>query len=228
MTKRILWMNIWLLILTGLSGLLTFKVISWQSTTKTLAQSDPIITLHLPNQTYVLTRESLESQEEIIIPVNNGITPKINYNSQTGEVELSSYPQDYVIETSVIREEVAMCEEEAEIILTPSYTLRPRYTSLIAEYNLRLNRIYRSPLKIRLKNGIDYSELTLAPSILRTILLPQVVDLNRALEINAVQLNGYIEARLTPKQKEYFNAEATYKNARTAINARFWENQLPW
>jgi len=181
----------------------------------------------LPNQTYVVTRETIESQAEIIIPANNGVSQKINYNSQIGQVEPIDSPQDYVVATSAIKEEVAWHESEAEISITPSYTLRPRYASLIDEYNLRLNRVYRSPLQISLKNGVDYTELTLTPAILRNLLIPQVVDLTRAVEVSAPKLTAYVTNQLTPKQKEYFNAEATYINTRRAINARFLGEPTP-
>lgn len=225
-TCRVL-IGVCLLSLVGLSGVITFKTVPWQVESRDLDTGGEVITLTLPNQTYVVTRETIESQAEIIIPADNGASPKIKYNPQTGQVEPIDSPQDYVVETSAIKDEVALHERDGEIIITPSYAIRPRYASLIDEYNLRLNRVYRSPLQIRLKNGVDYTELTLTPAILRALLMPQVVELTRAVEVNAPKLTAYVAGQLTAKQKEYFSAEATYINTRRAINARFLGEPTP-
>lgn len=227
MAKRIILKSVLLGILVGLSGLLTFRMVSKQTQSANLAQPDRVITLTLPDQTYVVTRETLARQEEIVIPVVQEIAPTINYNVQTGLIEPVDSPIDYVVKTSSIVEGVEGRGENREISLTPSYTLRPRYSSLVEEYNHRLSQVYRSPLNIRLKNGVDYAELTLPPKVIRKILMPQVVDLSRAVEVSAPRLIAYVESQLSPKQKEYFNPEATYLNTRRAINARFLGEPSP-
>lgn len=103
----------------------------------------------------------------------------------------------------------------------------PQIASLLADYNLRLNQIYRTPLNISLKDGTSITNISLDPSFLRSLLEPTTTELNVPPSINQSLLLSYLSSRLTSKQKKYFNPEFAYENTRKAINLRFMGEATP-
>ncbi len=103
----------------------------------------------------------------------------------------------------------------------------PELAGLLTDYNLALNRIYRVPLNISLKDGSVITDITLDSQFLRSLLVPTTTELNVPPSINQSSLLSYLNSHLTPKQKKYFNPTVAYQNTQKAINLRFMGEDTP-
>lgn len=104
---------------------------------------------------------------------------------------------------------------------------KPELASMLEDFNLALNRIYRYPLNISLKDGSLLTDISLDSQFLRSLLIPTTTELNVPPSINKSLLLSYLDSRLTPKQKQYFNPEFAYENTQKAINLRFMGEATP-
>jgi lipoprotein-anchoring transpeptidase ErfK/SrfK len=190
--------------------------------------NDITITLNFPSQNYVISKRDIDALEgELVIPLRDDTIPTVSYDSVEGVVKSISSPQDYVIDGGSLRASLAGYNIGQDISFTPQYELRDRYSNDLAAYNLQLNKIYREPLTISLKDGQSLTDLSLDSSVLRTILNPTSTEINIPPEINRDKLISYITSHLTPKQKNYFNPTTAYQNTRRAIHARFMGETTP-
>ncbi|MBP9702060.1 L,D-transpeptidase [Candidatus Woesebacteria bacterium] len=180
---------------------------------------DPEVTFELPDVTTTYkVRDLPVSQESIVIPSTDQGEPSFSYDAKTGSVTLTSSPQDYQIALSSLPNLRGTTEPHQ--VLTPNYTLVPRYQSRVELYNKRLNIVHRSSLPILLKDGSRGTELELPPELLRNMIMPTSLDLSVPLGIDEPMLLGYILPRLTPKQKDYFSLNSTTSNVRSALFER--------
>jgi len=204
-------------VLTILSMFITFSVIAYVNTPKS-------ISLLLPDQKYtIILRDLTNMSEELVVPVIKQVTPLISYNSLDGVLESVIVPEDYYISTSDIKTHL----DAGQLEFVPSYVIKPRFTAQLNDYNIALNRIHRSPLTISLKDGSEMSSLTLDTMLLRTMLKPNSIDLNVPPMIDKESLLAYIKRNLTPKQKKFFSEEVAYQNTQKAINLRFLGEPTP-
>ncbi|MFH2019173.1 MAG: L,D-transpeptidase [bacterium] len=207
----------------------------------------PLITIILPDQKYTTSLRDLgisvnidllwESRQSIFfsklfpilsaslyskaIPSIDKAVPDISYNSSSGELVLISSPQNYLIDPSLLLPEIIPQFGQDEITLEPSFTVVNRGEDSLINFNQALSRVFQGPLRLSLKNGSDFSDYYLDENILRKSILVRSTDLNSNLGIDKEKALPNLLASLTPKQKEYFNEEATYNNILTAVNNRF-------
>lgn len=101
-------------------------------------------------------------------------------------------------------------------------------TDELYNFNKRLNKVHRDELYITLKDGSSYTDIALPPSVIRSILIPPVNNLDGGeLAINSDTLIAYLKPLLTPKQLEYFSPDSVYQNTLLALNSRFNKNSTP-
>lgn len=211
------------------SSLLSYHAFSSsQSSDNTATDPNPSITLILPDQEYVLATRDLDSLgSELVIPTHHNITSEVSYDSSQGILVAISSPQDYVIDTKKLRQTITSYVDNSTLSLKPSFTLRDRHENDLANYNLRLNKIYRSPLTIILKDGVGKAELNLDSLAIRNILVPTSTQLNIPPEVDRSKLINHILSHLSPKQKKYFNPNVAYQSTRRAIHSRFLGEVTP-
>jgi hypothetical protein len=149
------------------------------------------------------------------------IVPKITYDSDQGVIKSVDSPLDYVISLDNVRAEAELAKQSGTFTFNPTYVTQERYTNSLASYNLQLNKIYRTPLKISLKDGSEIVTLPLDTTTLRAILLPNSLEPNIPPDINKDFLVGYVFEGITPKHKIYFSGEAVYQFSNLDINAGF-------
>jgi len=216
-----------ILIIT-ISTIFTYQVFAYYRDSSPPVHQDPLITLKLPDQDYVIFKRGIISRStDLIIPTKDQVTPKLVYNQYSGQLESLTSPQDYVIELEELKATVNVVLDNQEISIVPRYTLRDRYTTSIEEFNHRLNLSYRHPLSINLKDGGVFAKLTLDPILLRRIIRPISTDTVHPLDIDKELFLGILLPKLTDKQKTYFNPEIAYKNTKNALNSRFMGNGTP-
>lgn len=190
--------------------------------------NNPTITLVLPDQEYAIAKRDLESSgAEIVIPSLENMAPKIIYDSVLGVVQSTMAPKDYVVNVNQLKTAIATQRSDAPIMIVPDYAVRDRYAERLTDYNLRLNRTYRSPLQISVKDGAEFTRVELAPAFIRTIIHPQTIDLEAKLDVDQHVLITYLTDQLTAKQKQYFNPTVAYQNTKNALNSRFRGNTTP-
>jgi hypothetical protein len=210
------------------STFFTYQVFSYSHKPVNDKAGSPIYTLKFPDQEYAISASDLNDLEgELIIPTGDNPNPKISYNTLKGELESIISPQDYVLSVDTLRHQIENYLGDLSTTITPTYTLRDRYTTSLAEFNAHLNQTYRSPLNISLKDGSQLTDVTLAPAFLRSIIRPISTDLLYPIDINKEALLTYLNTNLTPKQKKYFNPDSTYQNTKNALNLRFMGNETP-
>lgn len=210
------------------STALTYQVFSYYRETPVQTDPNPAITLILPDQNYTISMRDLERDEkELVIPTLDNTIPKISYNPNLGIIESIASPQDYVIDLEVLRVQVKNKLTGDALSFAPTYLLRDRFTTSLADFNYQLNHAYRNPLNISLKDGGDFTDITLDPSLLRQIIRPISTDLVHPLDVDKAKLIAYLTSHLSPKQKEYFNPIVAYQNTKNALNARFMGNSTP-
>lgn len=210
------------------SALFTFQVFSYYKPVAPVDDKASIITLIFPDQQYsISTLDLMTSDKQLVVPTLDKITPKIAYNSELGILESVVAPQDYILDFETLRLEVAGHKNDESITFAPTYTLRDRSATSLADYNSRLNKIYRNPLNISLKDGSTLTDLVVDSGLLRSILVPSSVEPNVPPFIKKAELIEYITARLTPKQAKYFNPTVAYENTKKAINLRFIGEATP-
>lgn len=218
------------IMITLVTTLLTYQFFSaYQSPVQVSAQDqNPTFTLVLPDQEYSISARDLDAlNEDLIIPSLEDIVPKITYDAQEGVVKSVASPRDFVVPLSTLLAEVELARQSGQTTLTPTYSVQERYTHSLADYNLQLNKIYRTPLNISLKDGTETTMLPVETRILRSVLVPNSIEPNAPPDLNRDLLVGYVLQRLTPKQKKYFSPDAVYQNAKVAINARFMGDATP-
>lgn len=210
------------------STLLTYQVFSYYQPETEQVDQNPTITLIFPDQEYVISERDLNTEDkELVIPTLDNVTPKITYNENIGMLESVISPQDYVIDMEVLRLKVAEIDANSSLTFVPSYILRDRYTTNLADFNSQLNQAYRNPLKIGLKDGGEVVEMSLDSSLLRSIIRPISTDSVHPLDVDKDELISYISSNLSPKQKKYFNPTVAYQNTKNALNSRFMGNSTP-
>lgn len=209
------------------SSILTYRVFSVYSPPP-LEDPNPTYTLELPDQEYAISARDLAALEsDLIIPSLDDAVPRITYDPDHGVIKSVTSPLDYVIDLDNLAAEIELAKQTGELALKPTFTTLERYSNNLASYNLQLNKIYRTPLNISLKDGSDLATLPLDTKILRAILTPSSLESNVPPDINKDLLIGYVSQRLTPKQKKYFSGEAVYQNTKLAINSRFMGDATP-
>lgn len=189
---------------------------------------EPTLTLVLPDQNYLISLRDLKTRNsDLVIPTKDRVSPKITYNQNLGMIESLVSPQDYVINLEELKQFLAEQDNAGNLSFTPSYYLRDRYTPSLEEFNRRLNLAYRTSLSINLKDGGEFTELTLGSTELRQIIRPISTDTVHPLELDREQFLNYILPKLTPKQKTYFNPDIAYQNTKNALNSRLMGNGTP-
>lgn len=211
------------------STFLTYQVFSFYQTPAEEVDPNPSFTLVLPDQNYSISLRDLEqnTDKELVIPTLDNATPKISYNPTLGMLESISSPQDYIIDLEVLKVNIKNRTKESGLSFAPEYKLRDRYTTNLADFNNQLNYAYRNPLNISIKDGGEFTDITLDASLLRQIIRPVSTDLVHPLDVDKNVLISYLTERLTPKQKVYFNPTVAYRNTKNALNARFMGNSTP-
>jgi hypothetical protein len=226
MKPRLLAISVISALVVLVSTVFTYQVFSYSQEPVEVDVTNPSITLVLPDQDYVISQRDLDSAgKELVIPTLDNVTPKITYNPQLGILESVTSPQDYVIDVEVLRSQLSAIKDDHN--LAPVYVLRDRYTTNLADFNYQLNLSYRNPLNISLKDGGEFTDLTLEPELLRRIIQPTSTDLVHPLDVDKDTLISYLTARLTPKQKVYFNPQIAYQNTKNALNSRFMGKNTP-
>jgi lipoprotein-anchoring transpeptidase ErfK/SrfK len=217
------------IILVVLTTLVTYKVFSYTSPIpRSLEQDNSSLTLKLPDQEYIIMRRDLNSLgEKLAIPTKGNSSPEIFYDQIQGVVTAITPPQDYIVDLNNLRSQLALYDINEDLSFTPTYVIQDRQKEDFAEYNARLNKIYRSPMVINLKDGATLSELELDPAILRSILNPTSVMSNIPPEVDRTKLISYITSRLTTKQKPYFDPTTAYQHTRLAVHSRFMGESTP-
>lgn len=210
------------------STLFTYQVFSYYHPPAIVVDDNPTYTLKFPDGEYAISKRDLDDLTgELIIPTHDLATPKISYNTLKGELESLVSPQDYVLDAQSLRAQINNYAIDQSTSFVPHYLLRDRYTTSLADFNLRLNQTYRSPLNISLKDGSIMTDITISPPFLRALIRPISTDLLYPIDINKEALISYITGKLTPKQKKYFNASVAYQNTKNALNLRFMGNETP-
>ncbi len=180
---------------------------------------DPEVTFQLPDTTVTYKIRDLPIVgNSIIVPSNDQSEPAFRYDQSLGTLTLMSSPLDYQIEIASLPN-LATTTEQVQVI-TPNYQQVSRYEPRIKLYNARLNIVHRQPLIIKLKDGATETDLSLPASLLRQIIMPTSLDLSVPLAIDEPVLLNYIIPRLSIKQKEYFNLNATTANVKNALSER--------
>lgn len=206
----------------------TYQVFAFYLTPTTIDSPEPIITLILPDQNYLISERDLKTRTtDLIIPTKDMVAPKIVYNQESGTVESLASPQDYVISLSQLQAILVQSALTHDLSLAPSYYLRDRFTPSLEEFNRRLNLAYRLPLNLQLKDGGEFAQITLDSYLLRQIIRPISTDAVHPLDIDKTQFLSFILPQLTPKQKTYFNPDTAYQNTKNALNSRFMGNGTP-
>lgn len=202
----------------------TYQVFSYYQAPEILGENNQIITLTFPDQNYEISSRDISTLEgELIIPQKDDSTPTISYDSEEGIVRSVDSPFDYVVELNSLKTLL----QNYDSPITPEYILRERIGDSLTEYNFKLNKIYRTPLKIIIKDGSSQSELSLDTRVLRSILMPTSIEINIPPEVNKQKLISYINSQLTQKQLKYFNPDVAYQSARIAIHSRFIGEATP-
>lgn len=216
-------------IIVVLTSLVTYKVFSYaRPITPIPVQDNSSLTLNLPDQKYVIMRRDMGNLgDKLVIPTRDNSNPEIVYDKEQGIVTAITPPRDYIVDLNNLRSQLALYDLGEDLSFTPSYIVQDHQKEDFAEYNSRLNKIYRSPMTIDLKDGAKLSELVLDPTILRSILNPTSVMYNIPPEVDRTKLISYITSHLTPKQKPYFNATTVYQNTRLAVHSRFMGESTP-
>lgn len=211
------------------SSLVTYHVFSYSRPTVLGVEDQiPSVTLKLPDQEYVITLRDIDNLgSELVIPARTDTPTAVTYEPIHGVVSIVSSPQDYVISAESLRRDIASYVETYPVLITPKYSLRDRSLDIVTQYNLRLNKIYRSPLSIIIKDGSTQAEILLDTQILRTIINPTTAELNIPPEVDRQKLLAYVNLRLSPKQKKYFNPDSAYQSTRRAIHSRFLGEATP-
>lgn len=218
------------LLLVLASSLLTYRVFSAYQMVPQVESDDsnPTYTLMLPDQEYSISARDIESlSSDLVIPSTDDTVPRITYDSEQGVIKSVSTPHDYVISPDSLRAEAELANQTGVLAFVPTHTTQERYLHSLTDYNLQLNKIYRTPLDISLKDGSGTATLTLDERILRSILVPNSIESNVPPDLNRDFLVGYITQHLSPKQKKFFSEDAVYQNAKLAINARFMSGVTP-
>lgn len=211
-----------------ISSAFTYQVFSAYQSPQTIIDPNPTITLMLPDQEYIISMRDLQTEElELVIPTRDNTTPKITYNPHEGVLESLASPKDYVINFAKLRFEIDNYTSSNTRALTPSFILRDRYTTSLADFNQHLNQTYRSSLSISLKDGSSMTDLSLPPPLLRSLIRPISTDLLYPIDLDKEALISYLLQHLSPKQKKYFNAGVAYQNTKNALNLRFMGNETP-
>ncbi|MBP9670494.1 L,D-transpeptidase [Candidatus Woesebacteria bacterium] len=217
------------IIIVVITSLLTYKVFSSaKPIISTSVEDNSSLTLNLPDQKYtIMYRELSNLGDKLIIPTRDHSSQEIFYDQQDGVVMAVTPARDYLVDLNNLRTQLSLYEFSKDLSFTPTYIIQDRQKEDFAEYNSRLNKIYRSPMVINLKNGSSFSELELDSTILRSILNPTSVSSNIPPEVDRTKLISYITSHLTPKQKPYFNPVTAYQNTRLAVHSRFMDENTP-
>ncbi len=162
-----------------------------------------------------------------MIPAYADTTTAIIYDSKQGVISIVASPKDYVISVEDLRHDIAAYVETYPALITPKYALRDRSLDMVTQYNLRLNKVYRAPLNIVVKDGSTQAEIILNTQMLRAIINPTTAQLNIPPEVDRQKLLEYLNTRLSPKQKKYFNPDTAYQSTRRAIHSRFLGEATP-
>ena len=205
----------------------TYQVYSYYQTPAVVPDQNPTYTLIFPDQRYAISLHDISaSNQNLIIPTTDNLTPKITYDQNHGVIESVLSPQDYVLDIEALRQQISLLPHDS-LSLVPTYKLQDRYTTSLADFNARLSQVYRTPLNISLKDGSTLTDLVLGPTLLRALIRPISTDLVYPLDLDRLSLLSYITAHLTPKQKKYFNPASAYQNTKNALNLRFMGNETP-
>jgi hypothetical protein len=217
------------LVLVVVTTLITYKVFaSTQPLPVAAVEDNASLTLNLPDQKYVIMRRDLNSLgETLVIPTKDNSNSEIVYDQIEGIVTSSTPAQEYLIDLNNLRAQLSLYDIHENIAFTPSYVVQDRQKEDFADYNSRLNKIYRSPLVISVKDGSSFSELEVDPATLRSLLNPTSILPNIPPEVDRVKLISYISARLTPKQEPYFDPTTAYQHTRLAVHSRFMGESTP-
>jgi len=209
-SRFLIFLSVPLLVIIA-TTLLTYQVFSYSREPLEQIDPNPTITLILPDQNYEISMRDLEGSEgELVIPTLDNVIPKILYNPSLGMLESITSPQDYVIDLEVLKVKVKEQNDHRPFSFAPTYVLRDRYTTSLADFNNQLNHAYRNPLNISIKDGGTFTDLSLDPSLLRQIIRPISTDLIHPLDVDKSVLIEYLTSRLSPKQKVYFNPTVAY------------------
>ncbi len=226
-SRFLIFLSVPLLVIIA-TTLLTYQVFSYSREPLEQIDPNPTITLILSDQNYEISMRDLDgSESELVIPTLDNVIPKISYNPSLGMLESITSPQDYVIDLEVLKVKVKEQNDHRPFSFAPTYVLRDRYTTSLADFNNQLNHAYRNPLNISIKDGGTFTDLSLDPSLLRQIIRPISTDLIHPLDVDKSVLIEYLTSRLSPKQKVYFNPTVAYQNTKNALNARFMGNSTP-
>lgn len=227
MKPRFFFISLIALITISATSFFTYQVFSYYQDPEILGETNQAFTLVFPDQEYEITSRDLGSLDgELVIPQKDDSTPVISYDSTEGIVRSVASPYDYVVEVDYLKQLVSEIRD-GESDLKPDYVLRERIGDSLAEYNLKLNKIYRTPLKITIKDGTTQSELSLDTHILRSILAPTSIQINIPPEVNRQKLIDHLTSRLSAKQAKYFDANVAYQSTRVAIHSRFIGEATP-
>ncbi len=208
-----------LFFLTITTSFITYVIASTLAPVSAANQSDPTITFILPDRTETIKLRDLPSSDSpIIIPTMDNTPPRISYDKYHGTISLLSSPQDYVI---------AQQNFAPDTSITPEYTLRPRFNDQLSEYNHRLNATTRNELVIKLKDGGEYTDLIIPPTLIRQIIMPTSLDTAVPLSVDEPVLLQYVYTDLTPRQKEYLSVGDLVQNTKVALNSRFLTQTTP-
>lgn len=200
-------------------SLITYFTASTLGHVSAAKEFDPQVTFVLPDRIETIKLRDLPSSDApIIIPTMDNTPPRITYDSAHGTVSLLSSPQDYVI---------AQQNFGSDTIITPSFTMRPRFSDQLVEFNKKLNVVTRSELTIKLKDGSSYTDLTIPPSLIRQIIMPTSLDTSVPLSLDEPVFLKYVYATLTPKRQEYLSVSDLVQNTKNALNSRFLTQTTP-
>lgn len=181
--------------------------------------SDPEVTLILPDRTETIKLRDLpRADSPIVIPTTDNTPPRIAYDANHGTVSLLSSPQDYVIPQQNFG---------TDTVITPSFTMRPRFSDQLAEYNKKLNVVIRSELIVKLKDGNTFTDLVISPNIIRQIIMPTSLDTTIPLSLDEPVFLQHVYTTLTPKQQEYLSVADLVQNTKIALNSRFVTQTTP-
>lgn len=191
------------------------------------SEPDPELTLNFPDTSVTYKVRDLPMREgTVVIPSQDQGLPTFRYDPESGTLTLESSPEDYAISLPDIAPYLAHPLPDTQTV-TPPYHLVPRYAPRLTLYNSRLNNVYRQELILKLKDGSAETDFPLPPSLLRQIIIPTSLDLSTPLGLDEPVLLNYILPRLTAKQQEYFNLQATVANVRKALSDRLTFQTTP-
>ena len=211
-----------LALLILVSSSLTYKAFAYYRTINQPPTPTTTITLILPDQEYSLTTAELADLEsELVIPIAKNPIPRTSYNTSRGTVQYINPPQEYVINLDNLNSDTRVLGDESSISFVPPYVIRNIQDKNLSAYNRQLHNIHSRPITVSIKNGREFSDITLASTVLRQLINPTTIDSSIPPEIDKPILISYITSRLTAKQKQFFSPQAAYENAQRAINYRF-------